>query len=125
MLKLALEQKGCTSGSMASSCLEKKTHQRQTVLDDSQESGVCKCVWLDLANLPDHLTQHLPVHDPLETCHDAVEYQSQLSDLRFHLDNLPSKPLLLSHHPYLCKAILLFFSSTLNQKNLETKIVKL
>jgi hypothetical protein len=55
-------------------------------------------VRLDLANLPDHLTQHPPVHDPLETCHDTVEYQSQLSDLRFYLDNLPSKPLLLSHH---------------------------
>jgi hypothetical protein len=60
---------------------------RETVLDDSQESGVCN-VWLDLANLPDHLTKHPPVHDPLETCHDAVENQSQLSDLRFHLTYL-------------------------------------
>jgi hypothetical protein len=74
---------------MASSCLEKqKKLIRDTVLDDSQESGVCN-VWLDLANLPDHLTQHPPVHDPLETCHDAsFEYQSQLSDLRFHLTYL-------------------------------------
>ncbi len=74
-----------------------KKNSSETVLDDSQESGVCN-VWLDLANLPDHLTQHPPVHDPLETCLDTVEYQPQPSDLRFHLDNLPCKPLLLPHH---------------------------
>ncbi len=97
-------------------------------------------MWLDLANLPDHLTQHPPVHDPLETCHDAAEYQSQPSDLRFHLDNLPCKPLLLPHHITLCKGqfthlrmllvneFLDFYSFVFfinpKPKNLETKIVK-